>query len=351
MGTLTMNLHLLMASFYTPTATKNKVILDWKAFPSDHYAIESQIRGHGYDPAECMIMIGPEEGEYEVSTEKILSVIDEHASTTALFLLPGIQYYTGQLFEMQRITKYAQSKGLIVGWDLAHAAGNVPLQLHDWNVDFAAWCTYKYMNAGPGAIAGLYVHERHGTVDYSQGEDKPVFRHRLSGWYGGDQTGRFNMDNSKLSISCMEHFADIHQEFRPSPGASGYQVSNPSVVDLASLCGALSVFNQTSMADLRKKSVHITAYLEHLLYTGTEESTRAFRIITPSDPSARGTQLSVLLKPGRLDTLSEMLEDAGIVCDKRKPDVIRVAPVPLYNTYEDVWNFVEIFKAALAKCE
>lgn len=143
-------------------------------------------------------MIGPEEGEYEVSTEKILSAIDEHASTTALFLLPGIQYYTGQLFEMQRITKYAQSKGLVVGWDLAHAAGNVPLQLHDWNVDFAAWCTYKYMNAGPGAIAGLYVHERHGTVNFTQGEDKPIFRHRLSGWYGGDQVGRFNMDNSKL---------------------------------------------------------------------------------------------------------------------------------------------------------
>jgi kynureninase len=161
-----------MASFYTPKATKSKIILDWKAFPSDHYAIESQIRGHGYDPNECMIMIGPEEGEYEVSTEKVLSVIDEHASTTALLLLPGIQYYTGQWFDMPRITKYAQSKGLIVGWDLAHAAGNVPLQLHDWNVDFAAWCTYKYMNAGPGAIAGLYIHERHGiprekTIQFS----------------------------------------------------------------------------------------------------------------------------------------------------------------------------------------
>jgi kynureninase len=194
MGSLTMNLHLLMASFYTPTKEKNKIILDWKAFPSDHYAIESQIRGHGNDPEAAMIMVGPENGEYEVSTEKILAVIDEHASTTALLLLPGIQYYTGQLFDIKTITKYAQSKGLIVGWDLAHAAGNVPLQLHDWNVDFAAWCTYKYMNAGPGAIAGLYLHERHGKVDFSQG--KPVFRHRLAGWYGGDQIGRFNMDNS-----------------------------------------------------------------------------------------------------------------------------------------------------------
>lgn len=197
MGNLTMNLHLLMASFYLPTATKNKIILDWKAFPSDHFAIESQIRGHGYDPDKAMIMVEPEEGEYEVSTESILKIIDEHASTTALVLLPGIQYYTGQLFDIKTITAYAQSKGLTIGWDLAHAAGNVPLKLHDWNVDFAAWCTYKYMNAGPGSIAGLYVHERHGTVDYSQDARKPVFRHRLSGWYGGDQAGRMNMDNRK----------------------------------------------------------------------------------------------------------------------------------------------------------
>jgi kynureninase len=197
MGSLTVNLHLLMASFYTPTAARNKIILDWKAFPSDHYAIESQIRGHGYDPNEAMIMVGPDEGEYEVSTEKILSIISEHAATTALVLLPGIQYYTGQFFDIKAITKYAQSKGLTIGWDLAHAAGNVPLELHEWNVDFAAWCTYKYMNAGPGAIAGLYVHERHGSVDYTQSKDKPIFRHRLTGWYGGDQAGRFNMDNSE----------------------------------------------------------------------------------------------------------------------------------------------------------
>ncbi|KAE8444204.1 Kynureninase (L-kynurenine hydrolase) [Mollisiaceae sp. DMI_Dod_QoI] len=332
MGSLTTNLHLLMASFYTPTATKNKIIMDWKAFPSDHFTIESQIRGHGHDPKEAMIMIKPEKGEYKISTEKILAIIDEHASTTALILLPGIQYYTGQFFDMETITAYAQSKGLIVGWDLAHAAGNVPLELHDWNVDFAVWCTYKYMNAGPGAIAGFYVHERHGKVEYDG--EQPVYRHRLSGWYGADQVGRMNMDNN----------------FRPSPGASGYQVSNPSAIDLASLCASLSVFNQTSMADIRKKSVKLTAYLEHLLLTSSGAD-HAFRIITPSDPDARGTQLSVLLKPGRIDTLFEMLEDAGIVADKRRPDVIRVAPVPLYNTYEEVWKFVQIFNAALAKCE
>ncbi|KAF2796787.1 kynureninase [Melanomma pulvis-pyrius CBS 109.77] len=330
MGSLTMNLHLLMGSFYTPTAQKHKIILDWKSFPSDHFAIESQIRGHGYDPKDAMVMIGPDDGSYEVSTEKILSIIDEHASTTALLLLPGIQYYTGQYFDMKTITTYAQSKGLIVGWDLAHAAGNVLVQLHDWNVDFAVWCTYKYMNAGPGSIAGFYVHERHGKVEYV--DDKPVFRHRLSGWYGGDQVGRMNMDNS----------------FRPSPGASGYQVSNPSAVDLASLCAALSVFNATSMFDIRRKSVSLTAYLEHLLHLGPSD---AFKIITPANPEARGTQLSILLKPGRIETLFDMLEEAGIVADKRKPDVIRVAPVPLYNTYEEVWRFVQIFNEALAKCE
>lgn len=335
MGSLTTNLHLLMASFYLPTASKHKILLDWKAFPSDHYAIESQIRGHGFDPKEAMILIGPDEGEYEISTEKILSIIDEHATTTALFLMPGLQYYTGQRFDMQKITAYAQSKGLLVGWDLAHAAGNVPLDLHDWNVDFAAWCTYKYMNAGPGAIAGLYIHERHGTVDYSEGSDKPIFRHRLTGWYGGDKVGRFNMDN----------------KFKPSPGASGYQVSNPSALDLSALCASLSVFNETSMLEIEKKTIRLTGYLEHLLLSGTEAATRAFRIITPSDPGSRGTQLSILLKPGRLDTLSEMLDEAGIVADKRKPDVIRIAPVPLYNTYTEVWKFVQIFKAALAKCE
>lgn len=211
MGTFTVNLHLLMASFYTPTATKNKIILDWKAFPSDHYAVESQIRGHGYNPDECIVMVAPDEGEYEISTQKILSIIDEHASTTALVLLPGIQYYTGQFFDIKTITAYAQSKGLLIGWDLAHAAGNVPLELHDWNVDFAAWCTYKYMNAGPGAIAGLYVHERHGTVDYRKDENKPVFRHRLSGWYGGDQVGRFNMDNSKSSLPSSKKKVELTQ--------------------------------------------------------------------------------------------------------------------------------------------
>ncbi|TEA10211.1 Kynureninase 1 [Colletotrichum sidae] len=351
MNTLTANLHFLMASFYRPTEKKHKIILEWRPFPSDHYAIESQIQWHGLDPSKSMyaiesqiqwhgldpsksmVQIQPDENFY-ISTDLILKTIDEHAEETALILLPGIQYYSGQLFDIPRITEYAQSKGLVVGWDLAHAAGNVELRLHDWNVDFAAWCTYKYQNAGPGAMAGAFVHERHGKVDLSEG--KPQFRHRLTGWYGGDKSVRFNMDNN----------------FLPTVGAGGFQVSNPSALDLAALSGALSVFEKTSMAELRTKALVLTAYAEHLLdgiladdAAGSEPT---FRIITPRNPQERGTQLSVLLRDGLLDKVAEAFVDAGVVCDKRKPGVIRVAPVPLYCTFQDVWKFMDILRKAAA---
>ncbi|GJC90707.1 kynureninase 1 [Colletotrichum liriopes] len=332
MNTLTANLHFLMASFYRPTEKKHKIILEWRPFPSDHYAIESQVQWHGLDPAKSMVQIQPDENFY-ISTDSILKTIDEHAEETALILLPGIQYYSGQLFDMPRITKYAQSKGIVVGWDLAHAAGNVELKLHDWNVDFAAWCTYKYQNAGPGSMAGAFVHERHGKVDTSEG--KPKFRHRLTGWYGGDKSVRFNMDNN----------------FLPTVGAGGFQVSNPSAIDLASLSGALSVFSKTNMTELRTKSLVLTAYAEHLLDsiladdTGSEPS---FRVITPRNAHERGAQLSVLLRDGLLDRVSEAFVDAGVVCDKRKPGVIRVAPVPLYCTFQDVWKFMHTLRKAIA---
>ncbi|KAL4785286.1 pyridoxal phosphate-dependent transferase [Aspergillus varians] len=331
MGTLTANLHMLMASFYKPTSAKHKILLDWKAFPSDHYAIESHIAWHDLDPKKSMVLIGPDEGDHKISTQKILSYIDQHADEAAMLLLPGIQYYTGQLFDLKTITEYAQAKGLVVGWDLAHAYANVELKLHEWNVDFAAWCTYKYGNAGPGAIGGLFVHERHGSVDYSQGEDAPRFRHRLTGWYGGDRSVRFRMDN----------------KFKPTPGAGGFQLSNPSAIDLACLCASLSVFDETSMTELRRKSVQLTAYLEHLLLKDTTEDTRPFRIITPSNPEERGAQLSILLKPGLLQNVAHRLQEAAIVCDKREPGVVRVAPAPLYNTFSEVWLFVEQFWAAL----
>ncbi|KAK5090795.1 Kynureninase (L-kynurenine hydrolase) [Lithohypha guttulata] len=330
MNTLTVNLHLLMASFYRPSGRKSKILLEWKAFPSDHYAIESQIRWHGYDPKENMIMLEPDDG-YRVSTEKILKTIDDHTDEIALVMLPGVQYYTGQLFDIPTITSYAQSKGLTIGWDCAHAAGNVPLQLHDWNVDFAVWCTYKYMNAGPGSIAGAFVHERHGRVEYDE-NDKPIFLPRLSGWYGGDQASRFKMDNN----------------FRPSPGAAGFQCSNPSAIDLTALCAAMSVFDKTTIAALRQKSLRLTCYLEHLLDVLQEDfAERPFNVITPKDTTQRGAQLCILLKEGLLQPVAAALEEAGVICDKREPGVIRVAPVPMYNTYEDVWHFVQIFRSAL----
>ncbi|KAK7418156.1 Kynureninase (L-kynurenine hydrolase) [Neonectria punicea] len=333
MNTLTANLHMMMASFYKPTEKRHKIILEWKPFPSDHYAIESQIVMHGLDPEKSMVKIQPNEDSL-IPTEKILAIIDEHAEETALILLPGIQYYTGQLFDMPTITKYAQEKGIVVGWDLAHAAGNVELKLHDWGVDFACWCTYKYINGGPGSIAGVFVHEKHGKVEFDSETGKPVYRPRLMGWYGGDKSVRFNMDNN----------------FLPTPGAGGYQVSNPSAIDLASLSGALSVFSKTTMHDLRSKALVLTAYAEYLLDQIQADSTDEiplFHIITPRDPAQRGTQLSVLLKDGLLEDVSQALEENGVLCDKRKPGVIRVAPVPLYSRFEDVWRFMQVLRGAL----
>lgn len=340
MNTLTANLHFMMASFYKPTEKRHKIILEWRPFPSDYYAIESQITWHGLDPATSMVKIEPEDG-YIISVERILATIDEHADDTALLLLPGIQYYTGQCFDMQRITARARAKGITVGWDLAHAAGNVELRLHDWDVDFACWCTYKYINAGPGSIAGVYVHERHDSVEWPEGQGKgtPVYRPRLTGWYGGDKSVRFNMDN----------------RFVPTPGAGGYQVSNPSALDLAALTGALSIFQKTSMREIRSKALVLTAYAEHLLDQMAEQASKAsgggelpIRIITPRDPAQRGTQLSVLLANEELhDSVSAALEANGVMCDKRKPNVIRVAPVPLYSRFEDVWKFMQILRGTL----
>jgi len=284
-----------------------------------------------------MVEIQPSDPErLYLSTEHILSVIDEHAESTALLLLPGIQYYTGQLFDMETITRYAQDRGIVVGWDLAHGAGNVPLRLHDWNVDFAVWCNYKYLNAGPGAIAGAFVHERHGKVDMSSGS--PVFRPRLSGWYGADKSVRFNME----------------KEFRPTPGAQGFQVSNPSAIDLTCLAAALDTFNKAGgIENLRDKALVLTGYAEYLLkemlknQEGGDGKEKAFRILTPSNPLERGSQLSLLLREGLLDKVSAALEENGIVCDKRKPNVIRVAPVPLYCRFEDVWRFMQVFGEAI----
>ncbi|KAI9826114.1 MAG: Kynureninase (L-kynurenine hydrolase) [Thelocarpon impressellum] len=329
METLTANLHLLMASFYRPDARRWKIILEGKAFPSDHYAVESQIRHHGLDPKDAMVLIEPADVEADptLSTSQILAVIDEHATSAALLLLPGIQYYTGQYFDIPAITAHAHSKGLLVGWDLAHAAGNVPLGLHEWEVDFAAWCTYKYLNAGPGAIAALFVHEKHGTVDLAR---EGGYRPRLAGWWGGDKSVRFRMES----------------KFTPMPGAAGYQVGNPSALAITALAASLSVFSKTSVAELRKKSLLLTAYLAQLL--AAHAAAPHYRIITPAAPGERGAQLSIRLAPGLLQGVAAALRAAGAVVDERRPDVVRAAPAPLYNSFADVWDFVHIFGGAVS---
>ncbi|KAI1323291.1 pyridoxal phosphate-dependent transferase [Xylariaceae sp. FL0255] len=332
MNTLTMNLHMMMASFYKPTEKRHKIISEWRPFPSDFYAIESQIQWHGLDPKKSMVMIQPDEN-FLIPTEKILATIDEHVEETALLLLPGIQYYSGQLFDIERITAYARQKGIpIIGWDLAHAAGNVELKMHDWDVDFAVWCTYKYINAGPGSIAGAYVHERHGKVEKT--EDGFKFRHRLSGWYGGDKSVRFNMDN----------------KFQPTPGAGGFQASNPSGIDLACLAGALSVFEKTSIVELRSKALVLTAYAEYMLdaiLQDSNDSVPPFKVLTPRDPMQRGTQLSILVREDLMDAVVGAFQENAVICDKRAPNVLRCAPVPLYSRFVDVFNYMAVFRRAV----
>ncbi|KAF2167073.1 hypothetical protein M409DRAFT_54282 [Zasmidium cellare ATCC 36951] len=338
MNTLTVNLHFLMCSFYKPTKDRHKILIEGRAFPSDHFAVESQIRFHGFDPNDSMVFLEPpSDADSMLSTEYILSVIDQHASELALVLLPGIQYYTGQFFDMAAITAHTRSQGIISGWDLAHAAGNVPLHLHDWNVDFAAWCTYKYLNSGPGSIGGSFVHERHGQVKNVGTEDDPAFeyRPRLQGWWGSQKSSRFAMSNN----------------FEPIPGAAGFQVSNISVADTTAVRASLDVFNQTSMSAIRAKSLKITAYLEQLLDLLLKEQEakfgiKLFHIITPRNPDERGAQLSVKLERGLLDLIMEILEHNSIVVDERRPDVVRVAPAPLYNSYQDVRHFVKVFREA-----
>jgi kynureninase len=276
-----------------------------------------------------MITIEPPDLSMPImTTSYILSVIAEHASTTAILLLPGIQFYTGQFFDIPTITKAARDAGIFVIWDLAHAVGNVPLKLHDWDVDAAAWCSYKYLNAGPGAIGGLFVHERHSKVS-SPGKDG--FVNRLSGWWGSDKESRFAMEN----------------RFVPMPGAAGFQLSNPSVLDITSLNASLEVFEKAGgMRPLREKSLKLTAYLENLLLSSPFFNV-GFEIITPRDPEQRGAQLSVQLAPGLLEVVVKELEERAVVVDERRPDVIRVAPAPLYNSFRDVYEFRRAFDEAL----
>jgi kynureninase len=317
MNGLTVNLHLMMASFYRPTPQRHKIIIESQAFPSDRYAVESQIRFHGYNPSESLILLSPREGESTVRLEDIDGAIRTHGATTALILIGAVNYYTGQLFPMQQITRLGHAQGCRVGFDLAHAIGNVPLQLHDWGADFSVWCSYKYLNAGPGSVAGSFVHERH-----AKSAELP----RLEGWWGQDKATRFQMG----------------PEFHPTPGAEGWQLSNPPILSMAALRASLDIFDEAGMSSLRAKSLRLTAYLEYML---VQLQIQSLRILTPLDPEARGCQLSLALKQNG-KAVFEVLMKGRIICDWREPDCIRIAPVPLYNSFADVHRFITVFAGA-----
>jgi kynureninase len=319
MNSLTVNLHLMMTSFYRPTSKRHKILIEGSAFPSDQYAVQSQIRLHGFDPATSLLELRPREGESCMRDEEIEELIEREGESIALIMLGGVNYATGQLFDMAAITKAGHRKGCIVGFDLAHAAGNVPLCLHDWNPDFAIWCSYKYLNGGPGCVAGCFVHERH-----AQAFDLP----RFAGWWGHDEKTRFQMG----------------PDFRPMAGADGWQLSNPPILALAPLRASMEIFSEAGMQNLRAKSLSLTGYLQFLL---AQQASPKFSIITPSEPERRGAQLSIrIAEDGR--KLCERLAHEGVIGDWREPDTFRVAPVPLYNSYCDVYNFVQRFLMALS---
>ncbi|CAK7246335.1 MAG: Kynureninase (L-kynurenine hydrolase) [Sporothrix thermara] len=336
MQTLTANLHLLLSAFYRPQASgRHKIILESKAFPSDHFAVETQIRHHGLSVETSMVTVdAPSSDDTAVTTDNVMSVISKHAADTAILLLPGIQYYTGELMDIPTITSFAHRHGIFVIWDLAHAIGNVPLRLHDWDVDAAVWCSYKYLNSGPGGIGGMFVHSRNSQVTRPITDERSDagFTNRFAGWWGNDKATRFVMAT----------------KFHPVPGAAGFQLSNPSILDITSLCASLEIFQEVGGVDvLREKSVKLTGFLESLLNALPDEVRGKFRIITPSDPARRGAQLSLLLSDGILDAVMDTLLSRSVVADDRKPNVIRVAPAPLYNSYEDCVDFVEAFCEAL----
>jgi len=315
MNSLTVNLHLMMVTFYRPTASRYKILMEDNAFPSDTYAVKSQIRHHGLDPADALLVARPRPAEHMIRTEDIEELLDGHGEQIALVLLGGVNFLTGQLFDMERIAAAGHRHGCAVGFDLAHAAGNVVLHLHDWQVDFAVWCSYKYLNAGPGAVAGCFVHEKHASNAELA---------RFAGWWGNDPRTRFLMH--------------LQPEFVPQPGAGGWQISNPPILSTAPLQASLAIFDEATMPALRRKSARLTGYLEFLL---ERIPGGRLEVITPREPAARGAQLSIKVHD-RPEECLKALEAAGIVCDFRKPDILRVAPVPLYNTFREAWTFARV---------
>ena len=314
MNTLTVNLHLMMVSFYRPKENKFKVLIEKDAFPSDIYAVESQIKFHGYKVEDALIKLEPRKGEYFIRQQDIEKIIKENSDEIALILIGGVNYYTGQLFDMQKITKIGHVNGIVVGFDLAHAIGNVKLELHKWGVDFAVWCSYKYLNSGPGAIAGAYINERFHNHELP----------RFTGWWGHNKKERFLMDD----------------KFKPIKSAEGWQLSNPPIFSLAPVLSSLSIFDQVGMDALLKKSKLLTDYLEFLINSIENKN------IEVIDVPMRGCQLSVRVKSYDKKLFNNLTEN-GVVADWREPDVIRIAPVPLYNTFTDAFNFYLILRRLL----
>lgn len=322
MNGLTTNLHLMMVSFYRPTATRYKIICEAKAFPSDQYALESQARLHGLNPDDVIVEIAPREGEHLIRKEDVLEAIERTGDELALLMIGGVNYYTGQVFDMETITAAAHKVGANVGWDLAHGAGNIPLQLHNWNVDFACWCSYKYLNSGPGSISGAFVHEKHcNNTDLV----------RLAGWWGHDKETRFLMEKG----------------FQPMKSAEAWQLSNAPVLAMAVHKVAVDLHLEAGMDRLREKSLKLTSYLEFVIETvSAKHPNSSFEIITPKNADERGCQLSILAH-GHGKPLFEELTRQGVIADWREPIVIRIAPVPIYNSYEDCYRFGEILSSAI----
>jgi len=318
MNSLTVNLHLMMVSFYRPEQGRYKILIEKNAFPSDQYAVKSQLEFHGYDPKEGLIELEPREGEDILRTEDILDLIKKEGQEIALIMIGGLNYYTGQAYDMERITQVGHDMGCMVGFDLAHGAGNLNLSLHDWDVDFAVWCTYKYMNSGPGGIAGCFVNERH-----LRRKDLA----RFAGWWGHDKATRFMMDDT----------------FVPIQGAEGWQMSNETVLSMAALKASLEIFEEVGMKAIVRKSRLLTRYLEFLI---EELKSDRIQIITPKQTDARGAQLSIRVIHSD-KSLFRAISDKGVIADWREPDVIRIAPTPLYNNFSDVFNFVQILKETL----
>lgn len=322
MNTLTVNLHLLLVSFYRPTQQRYKIICEYKAFPSDQYVFESQVKYNGFDPATAIIEVKPREGQQAIKLEDIISTIQEHGDSIAIVLLGGVNYYTGQVFDMKKITEAAHSVDAYAGFDLAHAAGNIELQMHDWNVDFACWCTYKYLNSGPGSVGGAFIHQRH-----AGNKDMP----RFAGWWGYTKETRFKMEKG----------------FEAIPTAEGWQLSNAPVFSMAAHKAALDIFEEAGIEAIVKKGKQLSEFMIYIMNDINQRlPEKIISIITPTPETERGCQVSIVIKKKGKEVFNYLIEN-GVSAGWREPEVIRVAPVPLYNSFEDVWRFGQIVEKSL----